>query len=233
MPRRTSRRSRDDADGLGAVVVLAFLGSGAAYRWFAALPEPWQIASAVLAGSVVLLLAWALATFVRRRRESRLLRSEMQSLTPDAFEERVKLLLADLGWTKLARRGGSGDRGVDLVGEHQGQRYIVQCKRYTKAVPPAHVRDLVGARVIQGADRALLVTTSGFTAQGYAEAKNQPVELWDGLTLTERAREAAARATAPERLRSRRWRTLALLYAVLLVNTVALTYAFAAAGSPL
>lgn len=233
MPRRTSRRSRSDADGFGAVAVLAFIGAGTAYRWFNQLPQPWQIASAVLVGSLVLLLAWGLVTLVRRRREGRLLRAEMQSLSPDAFEERVRLLLADLGWSKLARRGGSGDRGVDLVGEYQGQRYIVQCKRYAKSVPPAHVRDLVGARVIQGADRALLVTTGAFTAQGYAEAKGQPVELWDGTMLAERAQAAAAQAQEPERLRSQRRRVLALLYAVLLVNSVALTYAFAAAGSPL
>lgn len=59
----------------------------------------------------------------------------------------------------------------------------MQCKRYTKPVGPNYVRDLVGALHIQRANQAILVTTSGFTRQCYLEAKNQPVQLWDGRKL--------------------------------------------------
>jgi len=58
MARRTRRRAREDTDGLGAGIILGGSEAGAAYRRFAALPQPWQIASAVRVGSVVRLLVW-------------------------------------------------------------------------------------------------------------------------------------------------------------------------------
>ncbi|MEI6180797.1 MAG: DUF2034 domain-containing protein, partial [Chloroflexales bacterium] len=124
-------------------------------------------------------------------------------------------------------------RGVDLVGQHAGLRYIVQCKRYTKRVPPAMVRDLVGALHIQKADRALLVTTSGFTKQGHAEVRDQHVELWDGDILAAQIARAAALCADPTRMRAARRRTGAVLAVGILLNSVLVVWAFAtSSGEP-
>jgi len=232
MPRRTSRRSRDE-DAFGAAIGLAALAGFVGYGRWLMLPIPWRVVSATLVTTLLLRFSCWLVAFLRRRRAARLLRTDLQALTPDDFERRVHMVLSDLGWSKLERRGGAGDRGVDLVGQYQGKRYIVQCKRYAKPVPPAMVRDLVGALHIQRADRALLVTTSGFSAQGYAEAKDQPLDLWDGAELLRQIQRAEVQRTNPERLRSARQRARAALYGFLLINSVALAWAFAAAGLPL
>lgn len=231
MPHRSYRRRSSD-EGEGGIALLFLVGLATTYRWIEALPRPWQIAAGVLALSAILLLAWSLASLARRVRRRRRLRAELLTLTPTQFEERVQLLLADLGWTQLQRRGGSGDRGVDLVGQYEGERYVIQCKRYMKKVPPAMVRDLVGTRAIQKADRALLVTTSGFTRQGYDEARNQPVELWDGDILEEQITRADELRADPARARAVRRRRGAILYAGLLINCALVAYAFAAAGPP-
>lgn len=94
------------------------------------------------------------------------------------------------------------------------------------------VRDLVGALHIQQADRAILVTTSGFTRQGYAEAQDQPVELWGGAVLEEQIARAAGRRADPVRVRAAQRRRGAILSAGLLLNSALLGWAFITTGPP-
>ncbi len=232
MPRRSYHRRSADEGGTG-IALLVLFGITGISRWAETLPRPWQITAGVLTCSAILLLAWSLTRLAGRLRRRRRLRAELIALTPTQFEARVELLLADLGWVQLQRRGGSGDRGVDLVGQFEGQRYVIQCKRYTKNVPPAMVRDLVGALHIQRADRALLVTTSGFTRQGHAEVRGQPVELWDGIILETQIARAVELRADPVRTRAARRRRDAILYAGFLVNSILVAWAFAVAGPPL
>jgi len=138
-----------------------------------------------------LTIAFLINRWLREQRLRWLRRQQLLDLSPDEFEQRVGILLEDLGWRQVTVRGGSGDRGVDITAERDGLRYIIQCKRYTKPVGPNYVRDLVGALQIQRADRAILVTTSAFTSQSRLEAKGQAVELWDGKILIQRIEEAA------------------------------------------
>lgn len=179
-------------------------------------------------------LVWLFAGLFRTIHRRNLLRRELLALTPSEFEERVRLLLEDLGWINLRLRGGSGDRGVDLEGEFQGTRYVVQCKRYhhNKSVSPSAVRDLVGALHIQKADRALLVTTSSFTPQGYAEARDQAVELWDGAILEQKISEAAGLREDPTRRQAVQRRRLATFITLVVINGLSVLSAFAIAGPP-
>jgi len=231
MARRTTKQSADG--GRAGIALLCLIGLANLYRWAEALPGPWKIAASVLALSTILLLAWWLVALARKWYRQQLYHKELLALNPTQFEERVQLLLADLGWTELQRQGGSGDRGVDLVGQHAGLRYIVQCKRYTKRVPPAMVRDLVGALHIQKADRALLVTTSGFTKQGHAEVRDQHVELWDGDILAAQIARANALRADPMRVRVARRRTGAVVAVGMLCNSLLVVWALAtSSGEP-
>lgn len=227
MPRRRARRITTE-EGAGGLVVLLVLAAYGALRGAESLSVPWRIAALMLIISIVGVGAWAVLAYLQRQHARRLVEAELLALTPDQFEERVKLLLADLGWTQLERRGGRGDRGVDLVGTYQGHRYVVQCKRYSRKVTPAQVRELVGAMQIQKADRALLVTTSGYTAQGYEEAREQRVELWDGASLSEQITRADALRSDPARVQAVRQRTAALLGAIAMANGLAVVYALSA-----
>lgn len=169
--------------------------------------------------------------WLREQRLQRLRRQQLLDLSPSEFEQRVALLLEDLGWRQVTVRGGSGDRGVDITAERDGLRFIIQCKRYTKPVGPNYVRDLVGALQIQQADRAILVATSAFTRQSQLEARGQRVELWDDRILLQRIDEA-------ERLRAaqqpRRNQESTLLYAGALgLNLVLAGFALLFGGLPI
>ncbi len=148
MTRSSSTRSRavsgefDPISGLLAIGVI--LGSLSL-----SLPFLWTL-TVMVAG---LTIVFFINRWLREQRLQRLRRQQLLDLSPSEFEQRVALLLEDLGWRQVTVRGGSGDRGVDITAERDGLRFIIQCKRYTKPVGPSYVRDLVGALQIQQAGR--------------------------------------------------------------------------------
>jgi restriction system protein len=189
-------------------------------------PPLWQIVFIVTSLSIIFLInQWLID-----RRILHLRRRQLLELSPSEFEQRVALLLEDLGWKNVVVRGGSGDRGVDITAERDGLRYLVQCKRYSKSVGPNYVRDLVGALHIQGADRAILVTTSSFTPQSRLEARGQAVELWDDKILLQRLSEAE-RIYNAQQVRRNQDRMLLFLGAFG-VNLVLAGFALLFAGMP-
>lgn len=111
-------------------------------------------------------------------------------LSPYEFEHAVAAVLRGLGWTEVEVTKGSGDRGIDVVGiDPDGWRTVVQCKRYSYSpVGGPDVRNLAGARVQHGADRAMLVTTATFTKQAYEAAERTQIELMTGEDLVMLAR---------------------------------------------
>ncbi len=81
----------------------------------------------------------------------------------------------------------SRDRGVDAImfdpDPLRGGKYVLQAKRYTRTVDVAAVRDLYGTVMNEGANRGILVTTSGFGPDSYEFAKDKPLSLVDGPNL--------------------------------------------------
>ena len=95
-----------------------------------------------------------------------------QALDGRRFEIELAALLTRLGYG-VARTGGAGDGGVDLVLEQAGREVIVQCKAHKSLIGPAPVRDLYGTMVDRKAKEAWLVTANGFSraAREFAQGK--------------------------------------------------------------
>lgn len=83
-------------------------------------------------------------------------------MTGVEFERAVAHVYAKQGY-QVRMTPVTGDQGVDIWIEKDGRRLIVQCKRHTKPVGASVVRDLLGTKVAQNADGAVLVCTAGFT----------------------------------------------------------------------
>ena len=80
--------------------------------------------------------------------------------------------------------GGNGDHGVDvLVQTDEGEKWVVQCKRYSGSVGEPVVRDLYGTLLHEEAQRAYLITTGGLTRQAVDWAAGKPIVLYDGEGL--------------------------------------------------
>jgi restriction system protein len=186
MARKSKKRQQEEEQGIGAILAVVLL-----FLWYWYTNAAWiQLAAGITFTLTALLIAWRLTSTMRRRN---LTRSRLLDLTPYEFEDRIAMLLKDNGWAKVKVTGGSGDQGVDITAEKDGETWVIQCKRYKDAIAPGIVREMVGTKRLHQADRAVLATTSSFTAQGKTHAKQGSIDLWDGNTLAQMIaqREAA------------------------------------------
>ncbi len=110
---------------------------------------------------------------------------DLYALTPYEFENYIAELFRRKGYD-VTMRGGSGDMGVDLLlTKEDGQRAIVQCKRYRHAISPDIVRELFGTLVHERVTHGFLVTTADISKNARKWAENKPLTLIDGTLLLE------------------------------------------------
>lgn len=113
-------------------------------------------------------------------------RPNLMDLNPYEFENLVSNLFKQLGLeTKLTR--SSRDGGVDVVAFDLrpvlGGKVVIQAKRYKNTVGVSAVRDLYGTMMNEGANKGILVTTSGYGPDAFEFSKDKPIELIDGGQL--------------------------------------------------
>jgi restriction system protein len=121
-------------------------------------------------------------------------RPNLLELSPSEFETLVANLFGKMGLdTKLTR--ASRDGGVDAIAFDTrpvlGGKVVIQAKRYRDTVGISAVRDLYGTMKNEGANKGILVCTSGYGADAYNFTKDKPIELIDGGGLLYLLREHA------------------------------------------
>lgn len=100
------------------------------------------------------------------------------------FESYLEKLFGRLGYM-VAKTPITGDQGADLIIEKNGERVVVQAKRYSGVVSSKVVQEVVAAIKHYKCDRAIVVTTSNFTKNAVQLASTNNVELWSGKRLRE------------------------------------------------
>ncbi|MFF7247453.1 restriction endonuclease [Embleya sp. NPDC008237] len=107
-------------------------------------------------------------------------------MDPIEFENLIAELFSRMGM-QVETTARSGDQGVDVVAVDpdpiRGGKIVVQVKRYRNTVPPTAVRDLAGTVQHHGANKGLLVTTSGFGPGSHEFIRNKPLGLVTGPEL--------------------------------------------------
>jgi hypothetical protein len=104
---------------------------------------------------------------------------DLREISAREFEESVAELFRARGH-KAKRTGAIGDHGVDVeVETADGERWVVQCKRWRGRVGEPAVRDFYGVMQHQKADKGLIVTTGEFTAPAREWARGKPITLCD------------------------------------------------------
>ncbi|WP_295584533.1 restriction endonuclease [uncultured Lamprocystis sp.] len=117
--------------------------------------------------------------------------SQLQALTPAAFERFCADLLKHLGLERVEVTGGRGDNGIDgegylPIGPLVTAKVSFQCKRYSGSVSPSEVQSFQGA--IGDSEKGIFFTTGYFTDSAKNRARKpgcKPVELVDGEKLVE------------------------------------------------
>ena len=110
-------------------------------------------------------------------------------MDPYEFEIFVSHLLNKMGYETRITRKSKGDHGsdfgVDIIAKKNGNIIAVQVKKWAPfhLVGAEEVQKLLGAKYKYKADKCILITTSDFTEQAYEQAKDAPIELWNGKYL--------------------------------------------------
>lgn len=121
----------------------------------------------------------------------------LMDLNPYEFERLIVKLFQELGLdAKLTQ--SSRDGGVDCVAFDTrpiiGGKVVIQAKRYRHTVGVSAVRDLYGTMMNEGANKGILVTTSGYGPDAFNFAKDKPIELIDGGGLLHYLQEVGVNA---------------------------------------
>lgn len=173
------------------------------WRWMVLLPAVaawltwsdafgWRWLGAGLLCATAMVALGRAGLHIQRRRRVRAV-DGLRELSPGEFETEVARWFRREGY-HVDQRGGTGDGGVDLVARRGAEVLAVQCKRYAAdaAVSAAQVRDLYGAAVAEGTDRAVLVTTGRVSkaARAWVEAlpDGPSVTVFDAGAVSEFAR---------------------------------------------
>ncbi len=84
------------------------------------------------------------------------------NMTPVEYEHYCAAVLQEVKWEARVTKA-SADQGVDVVADKRGMRIVVQCKKYSKPVGNRAVQEIVAAIAHEGAQRGVVVATSGYT----------------------------------------------------------------------
>ena len=79
--------------------------------------------------------------------------------------------------------GGSGDQGVDVIIQYQGQRVAVQCKNYKRAVGNKPVQEVFAGSRHHGCSQAWVVAPAGYTKGAFELARSVGVSLFDANAI--------------------------------------------------
>ncbi|MGW7075613.1 restriction endonuclease [Streptomyces sp. NPDC054866] len=113
---------------------------------------------------------------------------DLYDMDPVEFENLVADLFRAMGMQAVTTQRSS-DGGVDVDALDptpiRGGKIVVQVKRYRNTVPPTAVRDLYGTAQGAGANKGVLVTTSGFGPGAHTFANGKPLELISGTELVD------------------------------------------------
>jgi len=118
---------------------------------------------------------------------------DLLALSPEDFEALVAALFRAYGHQAQVS-GGTADHGIDVIIQtEEGEKWIVQCKRYKGSVGEPVIRDLYGTMLHEEAQKAYLVTTGSFTSQAVVWAGDKPIILYDGEKLIKLIRRTQKR----------------------------------------
>jgi restriction system protein len=108
---------------------------------------------------------------------------EIDQMTGEDFEERLKILFTNLGYKANRTSKGQGvpDYGADLVIEKDGIKTVVQAKRWRRDffVGEDAVRAAYSAKNYYNCTEALVVTNTNFSNMAWNLAKVNNVKLWN------------------------------------------------------
>jgi len=161
------------------------------------IPEPLNTVLFFVAGAVLVLIRLGVAVWKARQFQHKAdgvnSVDDLLRLSPTEFEQMVVELYQSLGH-QAKHTGAVGDHGVDVVVQAQnGEKWVVQCKRWRGMVGEPVIRDFYGVMHHEKADQGAIITAGRFTPQAQEWARGKPIHLYDGVQFLNAWRRARAK----------------------------------------
>lgn len=148
------------------------------------IPDPLSTTLFFIAGFLVITL-WVGQTYWRRNHlRSRVSKissaADLAGLSPVEFENLVVELYRALGH-RAKRTGAVGDHGIDvIVKARNGEKWVIQCKRWRKPAGESVVRDFYGVVQHEKAAQGAIIAVSGFSQPAIEWVRGKPIYLYSG-----------------------------------------------------
>lgn len=121
------------------------------------------------------------------------LRKQLLLLSPQKFEELIRLLLDEMGFEETETTAYSNDKGVDVRGVLRSNplsevKIAIQAKRWTHNVGSGVVRDLRGSLKVADSEQGLIITPGDFSVSAVEESQSSgktPIRLINGVQLVD------------------------------------------------
>lgn len=134
----------------------------------------WILIIAAAAAFLLLIL------LIRKLGAGRRGRSTFEDMEGHEFEYFCAELLRKKGFIEVEVTKGSGDYGIDILGEKDGVTYAVQCKKYSTPVGVKAIQEAYAGRDYYDRMVGAVMTNQFFTAPAVEAARKLKILLWDG-----------------------------------------------------
>lgn len=104
---------------------------------------------------------------------------ELYDLTPREFEQWTVTLLQKLGYTNIILTPQSGDKGIDIFAEINGQKIGVQCKKFKGVITAPLIQSFLGALQTAEIGSGIFITTGSFSSGATKIAEETSITLLD------------------------------------------------------
>lgn len=130
----------------------------------------------------ILIIAYIYFKYKKRKRYLKSGIQEIDKMPGEQFEKCLMYHFQSLGY-KAETTACSHDYGADLIMKRNGEKIIVQAKRYHGKVGIKAVQEAIGAVSYYRASKGFVVSNSYFTKSAWELAKTGNIELWDRNSL--------------------------------------------------
>ena len=174
------RRSKASGSGCGALLVAAI-----AVSYLADAGPGFWTGLLVAAGAVLglwLLWRWLARPKTPTAKDLAARLDAVTSMVGSSSGKHFEILVADLLRAmghKARVLGGSGDQGVDVIADYDGERVAVQCKNYKRRVGNKPIQEVYAGARHHGCQRAWVVAPAGYTKGAQDLARSTGVALYD------------------------------------------------------
>jgi HJR/Mrr/RecB family endonuclease len=100
------------------------------------------------------------------------------------FEHFVALIFTHFGY-KTTVTPSSGDQGIDVIAEKDGERVGIQAKCYSNAVSNSAIQEATAGIAHHKCNKGIVITNNNFTKSAFALAESNQIILWNRQKLAE------------------------------------------------